>query len=309
MRRGIQNSPDVRVLVQFVPHAFGWKAMNLPLCVWLAARYRNNLSVMFHEVSSPLGREQSLRHNLLGVVTRTMALTLAGSGRQVMVATPAWQQLLAPTARAAKIKWTPVPSNVPVIADSAGVDATRSRFVASNRRLIGHFGTYGTLVAESLMRIFVDILSQDRDASMLLLGRGGDNFRSRLLREHPDSVKAERVHATDGLDADDLSRHIAACDVFVQYYPEGVTCRRGSVMALLAHGRPVATTCGPITESLWRESGAVAMVPAGNPAHLARLAVELAADGLKRSRLESAASALYDQRFDIRHTLAALRGN
>jgi glycosyltransferase involved in cell wall biosynthesis len=128
-----------------------------------------------------------------------------------------------------------------------------------------------------------------------------------MVREHPWS--AGRTYGAGELSAGDLSRHIAACDLFVQYYPDGVSCKRGSLMAVLAHGRAVVTTCGPMTESIWRESKAVAMAPADEPAKLARLVVELAGDEVQRRRFESSASALYDQRFDIRHTISALRRN
>ena len=52
--------PD-RILVQYVPHAFGYKAMNVPFCAWLAccARQLAPVWVMFHEVAFPL----RLRHS------------------------------------------------------------------------------------------------------------------------------------------------------------------------------------------------------------------------------------------------------
>jgi glycosyltransferase involved in cell wall biosynthesis len=308
MQRGLRPLPDTRVLVQFVPHAYGWKAMNLPLCVWLAARYRRYLSVTFHEVSYPIGRGQSIRHNLLGVVTRMMALTLARAARDIIVATPAWEALLGRSvAREGKIQWVPVPSNIPVVMDLAGINAIKSRFAADGSPMLGYFGTYGPLMADSLMRIFQAVLSQNRELHLLLLGRGSEAFRERMVREHPWS--AGRTYGAGELSAGDLSRHIAACDLFVQYYPDGVSCKRGSLMAVLAHGRAVVTTCGPMTESIWRESKAVAMAPADEPAKLARLVVELAGDEVQRRRFESSASALYDQRFDIRHTISALRRN
>ncbi|HEV2169428.1 MAG TPA: glycosyltransferase, partial [Candidatus Binatus sp.] len=228
MQKSLRLSSQTRVLVQYVPHAYGWKAMNVPLCVWLAARCRKSLSVMFHEVSYPIAREQSLRHNLLGVVTRSMALLLAAASQQVMVATPAWERLLRPALRGgANIQWSPVPSNIPVVAEPGSVEAIRSKFTTPGSSLVGHFGTYGPLVADSLIQIFPMVLSENREVPLLLLGRGGEAFRDDLVRVHPQL--ASRIHATGGLPSSDLSRHIAACDLFVQYYPDGVTCRRGSI--------------------------------------------------------------------------------
>ena len=39
-----------------------------------------------------------------------------------------------------------------------------------------------------------------------------------------------------------VSLAIASCDLMVQPYPDGVTSRRGSMMAVLAHARPIVTT-------------------------------------------------------------------
>src|SRR5207248_9386883 len=82
--------PD-RVLVQYVPHAFGWKAMNLPFAAWVAARARRAAPVwvMFHEVVA--GRHPNWpAHALLGGVTRVMARLVAGAAERVFVSIPAW---------------------------------------------------------------------------------------------------------------------------------------------------------------------------------------------------------------------------
>jgi hypothetical protein len=51
--RHLSRNP-ARILVQYVPHAFGFKAMNFPFVSWLYARRRANISVMFHEVAYPV---------------------------------------------------------------------------------------------------------------------------------------------------------------------------------------------------------------------------------------------------------------
>jgi glycosyltransferase involved in cell wall biosynthesis len=308
LQSGIRSASDTRVLVQYVPHAFGWKAMNLPLCLWLSARCRKSLYVMFHEVSYPVARDQSIRHNALGIVTRAMALMLAASAREVMISTPGWESLLRPSIRSkAKIRWTPVPSSVPVITDLAAVASIRLKLSATGRTLLGHFGTYGRWIAGPLRTIFQKILAGNEDVAVLLLGRGGEAFRERLVSEYP--AFASRIHATGGLESGVLSHHISACDLFVQYYPDGVSSRRTSVMALIAHGRAVVTTCGPLTENVWRDSNAVMLAPAAEPAKLAGLVLQAIRDDAECRRIGEAARVLYYDRFDIRHTIAALRAS
>ena len=77
------------------------------------------------------------------------------------------------------------------------------------------------------------------------------------------------------------------------------------MVAALAHGRAVVTTPGPLTESFWQSSNAVILA---SPGDLPSIAAALAADPDMRERMGAEARALYDSCFDLRHTIAALRG-
>jgi glycosyltransferase involved in cell wall biosynthesis len=120
---------------------------------------------------------------------------------------------------------------------------------------------------------------------------------------------ANRIVATGVLPPAEVSRSIAACDLMLQYYPDGVSSRQTSCMAPLEHGVPVVTTSGRLTEPLWEESRAVALAPANDIPSVAGLVHRLIGDGNERQRLATAARDLYDRRFDIRHTVAALRAS
>ena len=110
------------MLVEYVPHAFGMKAMNVPLCLMLLRRRNSsNITVMFHEVAYPISRRQSLRHNALGAVNRAMAAMVARAASRIFVAAQAWSESLRRLAPAGReIIWLPVPSNIPVRPRSSG---------------------------------------------------------------------------------------------------------------------------------------------------------------------------------------------
>ena len=78
-------------------------------------------------------------------------------------------------------------------------------------------------------------------------------------------------------------------------------------MALLAHGVPTVTTTGMSSEGFWRDANAASLVPAGDARALANEAARLVGDAPRRERLARAARALYAERFDITHVVAALR--
>ena len=101
--------------------------------------------------------------------------------------------------------------------------------------------------------------------------------------------------------------HLSACDLMIQPYPDGITTRRSSAMAAIAHKRPVLTTKGKLTEPIWSESAAVSMVPVNEVDKLAETASRLLDDAYERERLSFAAAKLYDDSFDLRHTINILR--
>jgi len=306
LAKSIDGSGQSRVLVQYVPHAFGFKAMNLPFCLWLFGRRHSRTAVMFHEVMFPMRVSQPLKHNVIGLTTRLMAMLVARSAERIFVATPLWDGLLRRfVGPHNSISWLPVPSNIPVIDDPAAVAAMRLAYSPDGVPLLGHFGTYTGLVAQSVEALLAPVLENRSDARVLLIGANSNSFRERWVAAHPGFV--DRVCATGALAPEQLSPALGACDVMIQPYPDGVSTRRGSVMAPLAHGRAVVTTNGVATEPLWAQSGAVAMAPADDHDAMQSLIARMVADEGERLRMASAAKKLYAQRFALRHTIAALR--
>ena len=295
------------LLVQYVPQGYGMRGMNLPFCLWLFARRRVGITVMFHEVAVALRRQQSMRHTVIGLVNLAMAFVLTHAARRCFVGAAAWERRLRPLAPArAAISWLPVPSNVPVIEDPVGVLALRKMLMGEGGVLLGHFGTAReTWVAEQLAAVVPPLLRERPNLVVLLIGRESSDLRNSVLAEVPE-LQA-RVRATGPLAPAEASRHLGACDLMVQPYADGASTRRGSLMAALAHGRPVVTTSGVFTEPLWRTVGVVALAEAGDLAAMRAALTRLIDDAGERERLGAAAAALYAQRFDIAHTIAALR--
>lgn len=295
-----------RLLVQYVPHAFGWKGANVPFCVWLRAHRRHCVWVMFHEVLFPIERGQGLVRNALGAVTWFMAALVAGTAERAFVSIPSWKPLVASVGGGSiPTEWLPVPSAIPIVQDVFGVQRLRS-MCAHGGSLVGHFGTYGRAIRSDL-RACVPLLLQASDCDFLLIGQSSDEARGEIIAQHPEL--AARVHATGSISAADVSRHISACDLMLQPYPDGVSSRRTSIMAALSHARAVATTTGPLTEPLWSDADIVDLTPAGHPSVLAVAAADLLRDGPRRRTLGEHARTAYDARFDLRHTIRILRGD
>ncbi len=299
-----------RLLLQWVPHGYGYRSMNVWLCLWLWRRARlcgDDLTVIVHEPFLAFG-EGTRRQDAVALVHRLMTTVLLSAARLVWTTIPKWEGCWRPYALGRRVPfgWLPVPSTTPAVATAEEAAATRARYAPAGVPLVGHFGTYGELIAGTLRELLPRLLSDEEPrCAVLLLGRGSEAMRAELLRTRPEL--AGRIHAAGTLPPEEVSRHLAACDLLVQPYPDGVSTRRTSIMAGLAHGLPVLTTQGALTESLWEEGGAVALAAAGNDDALLDEARRLLASSGARARLGAAGHKLYGERFDLSHIIAALR--
>jgi glycosyltransferase involved in cell wall biosynthesis len=298
-----------RILVEWVPHGYGCRSMNLPFCWWLWNRSRScgdNIELMVHEPFLSLG-EGSWRQNAAALVHRLMTVILLRAAARVWVSVPRWEKLLRPYSleRRIPLQWLPIPSNIKVANDPEAVHTVRERYARQGALLIGHFGTYGRAVASVLEPVLLRLADHLPEHAVLLTGIGSQDFQKRLI--HRKLELGRRLEATGPLSAEEVSHHISACDLLIQPYPDGVSSRRTSIMAGLSHGKPILTTSGRSTEPLWSQTGAVAMAPAGDADSFLKHLNLLCADGPERIRLGQAARELYEERFALRHTIAALR--
>jgi hypothetical protein len=307
LTRELDERPSPRrILVQYVPHAFGWKAANVPFCLWLQSRRHDSIWVMFHEVAFPFDRDETVSRNALAAVNRLMASIVASSAERAFVSIPGWEpSVRAMVGSGTPVDWLPVPSAIPVVCDPQASAAVRARY-AGRQPLVGHFGTHGAAIG-SLLASSIPSLVDATGCHLLLIGRRGDDLRRELIAQHP--ALDGRLHATGQLPDADVSIHVAACDLMLQPYPDGVSSRRTSAMVTLSHGVPMVTTSGWLTEPLWEESGSAVLVPVGDRPALAAAAAGLLADPGRRAAIAEKARATYDARFDARHTIETLRSS
>jgi glycosyltransferase involved in cell wall biosynthesis len=296
-----------RLIVQWVPHGYGWRAMNMPFCLWLWRRSiaGDSVELVVHEPFVTFSG--GIRQWAMAAVQRAMTLIVMSAARRVWVTTQAWTPLLEPyvAGRGIAIQWLPVPSNLPP-ADAVIVDEVRRRYASWEDGLVGHFGTHGPLVTSLLDEAIVLAAGAHPSARFLLIGSGSEACRSTLVAR--DRGLVDRVSATGPLNAAELAAHIAACDVLLQPYPDGVTSRRTTMMAGLFARVPVVTTQGALTERFWQEEMPVKLAAVGDVRAIVQHVVRLLADPAERRRQADAGRAFYDRWFDVRHTVAALAG-
>jgi hypothetical protein len=298
-----------RLVLQWVPHGYGRRGLNVAFSRWIARRARagDELDVIVHEpfVDFTGG---SWAQPARAVVQRYMAREILSPARRIWIAIPGWERRLrAPwlTLRDAP-RVLPVPGTIPVARDAPCVLALRQRLAGGAARLVGYFGTGGEY-AERALAVTVQALSRERDdVAFVCLGRGSLEVAARLARAVSGCRAA--FSGTGTLALRDLSHHLQACDVMLQPYVDGVSGRRTTTISALEHELPVATTFGRLSEPFWRESPAVETRGCDEPAALAG-AVRHLLEPARHAGACASAGRLYAERFHPDIALAPLFGD
>lgn len=292
------------VFVQYVPQAFGYRGANLLFCLWLwRRRARQTTWTLFHEVEVPFDRKRGLKWNLLAVVTRVMARLVASGSKRIYVSIPAWKHLL--PRLSGTPAWLPVPSNLPVSVNGERVRQLREK-LAGGSALIGHFSTYTRLIAPLIVPLAAALVKDRSDRRMLFLGNHAGQYADDLRRRFP--ALASQVCVAEGLsNNEEVAHHLAACDVLIQPYPDGITTRRSTTMASLALAKPVVTNLGHLSEDFWAASGAVVAVDSANLTSACEAIESLLENASAREQLSVRARELYTERFALERAVAKLR--
>jgi len=303
--RSARAEADSVIVLEFVP--FGLGGFRPALLAWLA-RVPHPLWLMFHEVAYPFERGQSLQRHVLALLTHAQAGFLFRRADRVFLSTEAWHGMLAPFGKPRRpAEVLPIASNLPsrVPAASTLHELRAELGIPDDAAVVGHFGTFGSLVAEPLGKLMTRLWTLKPDVFLVAVGRGSDQWAARL--PHP---LRSRVRPLGEVSPERAAEALALADVVLCPFPDGATTRRTTLMAALALGKAVVTNGGRLTEAVWRREHCVVLTP-DDPARMAEQSVELLADPARRTALGLKAAEVYERCFSMRttvHTLRAARG-
>ncbi|HEX6976141.1 MAG TPA: glycosyltransferase family 4 protein [Vicinamibacterales bacterium] len=294
-----------RLLVQWVPHAFGRRSLNVAFCRWISARAAagDRVEVMVHEPFLPFTLRP--RGIAAAAVHRVMTAILLRAAEHVWVATPAWERMWRPYALGRSVPFSvlPEPASVPVDRGAhSAASARRAQLLDGAHALVGIFSMHSPFATATLGAVLPQVLAAAPDIRVVLIGGGSELLLERLMAAAP--ALESRVQATGRLESAALSAHLLACDVLLQPYQDGVCARHSSAMTALAHGVPIVTTAGRFTEPDWASSQAVSL--ARDPHGLIEAVTRLLEQPDERALLRRRALELYAAKFDVTHTVAAL---
>jgi len=183
----------------------------------------------------------------------------------------------------------------------AGYDraAWRARYrLAADDLLMAYFGFLNeSKGGETLFRAFHKLAAAN--ARLLMIGGlfGASDPTNRAYQARVADLIAQlglekRIYWTGYTPPEKVSANLLAADVCVLPYRDGVSFRRGSFMAALAHGRPVVSTFPQVPLPELKDGENILLVPPDDPDALAAAVARLAADPRLRQRLGDGARKL-----------------
>jgi glycosyltransferase involved in cell wall biosynthesis len=264
-----------------------------PAILWLPSRIKDiPVVVTFHDLRVPYLFPKA------GPLREAMVRKIARDADAVIATDRADEAMLRERWAIPEVCWIPIGSNV-TAALPTGFDRQQQRAqigVGPDDLLISYFGFLneskgGLILVEALARL----VEQDVPAHLVMIGgrAGSSDPTNYQYGERFDALVGQydldkRVHWTGFVDDEQVSAHFYVSDLTALPYLDGVSLRRGTLMAALAHGRAIVTT-HPQTNAPELD-GVVETAAPNDPNSLAKAIIRVWRDADHRRTLEQAAA-------------------
>lgn len=280
------------LVLQYNPFMYGrWGfAPWLPAAVLRTRRKRRTLEValMVHEPYVPM---VNWRWTLMGLWQRSQLLALHTVSDVVFASIEVWAAAFARLRPRRPTHHLPVGSNLPDMrsrreAARVGLDASEETIVLTA------FGTSDPARQFDFVVAAANAVADSGLPTILQHLGAGAPVLSGLKR-------SVRVSEPGCQSAASLAERLAATDVFLAPFVDGVSTRRGTLMAALQHGLPIVATDGHRTdETLRRSDQAIRLAPVARQDLFVEAVRQLAQRPDEREVLGASAHSLYIECFD-----------
>ncbi|MGM0400332.1 MAG: glycosyltransferase family 4 protein [Chloroflexota bacterium] len=238
---------------------------------------------------------------------------LAHSSEAVIVTNEEDRARLASDERVSHLVTIPIGSNVPYhLPENYDRDGWRRHLGLPRTALVlCYFGFLNASKGgEELIEALTILREKGRDACLLMIGGGvgaSDPTNQAYLERIESVVRArnldEYVVWTGYVSPSQVSASFASADICVLPYRDGVSFRRGSLMAALVHGMPIVSTHPQVELPDLEHGENIWLIPPRDPQALAEAVAHLAEDLERMERLGRRARVLA-RRFDWKQIAA-----
>jgi glycosyltransferase involved in cell wall biosynthesis len=278
------------VNIQYQAAAYNMRSPAINFLPW-RLKGVTKTAVTFHDLRVPylFPKAGRLRETAVQFMARQAHGTIATNPADYQQLTTTIQQPVCQIPIGSNITtFTPAPDEISAIRAELGLK--------DGDFLLGYFGFLNeSKGADTLLRALVQL--DERHRLVFIGGQTGssdpDNNQS-FLTELRHLITAlgldKRVHWTGFVPDERVSTFLHAADVMVMPYRDGVSLRRGTLMAALAHGRSLITTTPTIPTPELVHGENIWLVPPDEPTTLAKAIRVVLADELLQQKLGQGAA-------------------
>jgi len=291
------------ILVHYSPFLYARRGIDPWMALFLGSilsaarprsRPRPRLIVMFHEIFEPL--HLGPRSFLRGSFQLVIALAIGFLASDLVVASQERRTFLSRLLfwKRSRIHFIPVGSNIPVVAELEDRNSwRRKQGIEEDASVVAVFGlAHPSKNLQTMVDVLARLSRLKKSISLVAIGSVGA-----VIRNGIDRMSGLKFVDLGFLDAESVSRALAAADVVCLPYVDGVSTRRTTFMACLAHGIPVVTTFGYNTEEALRTSGACEGVDPEDVDGMVEALTRILEDPQQARDLGQRGARLYAERF------------
>ena len=296
--------PNAVLLWQYVPHMYGRGGVNKVLPkIWSAFRKEGRDQVILaHEVMAPWGRRPN--HWFYAWHHRKQWKSAVREANLVPISTERWLEDWAPSNRHLKEKGFVLPSPSSIEPVPVGPDHKRAWRVEKgldpDTKILAWFGTV------SAAKQLEWVLDAWETANRLGVNTSFCVIGGTPSLPIPGQLRG-RYRALGHMPADEVSLALSAADLAALPFVDGVSERRTTMMAALAHGLPVVGTTGSNTGSTLRAAQFMALSPANVEKPFVQNVVNLLYNDADRAALAAAGARAYAEGYAWPVTVEKLR--
>lgn len=278
-----------RVILQYNPFGFGPRGWNPHLSRFLRTLRAEGIGidVFFHETHVPPRIGKFL---VLFAYQYPQFAAVCRSASRIFVSTGRWIPQVRRIRRDVTPRLVPIGSNI--ARATAAREVLRRKLGQSGTLLVVFGSAHPSRLIDWIAAAAAEVAQRQPDTTLVYIGEDGSLMRRAC---------ADRLPVIDRgfLPADEAGEQIAACDVMLAPFIDGLSTRRGSVAAAFQNGVPVVSTVSRWTDEILRgrENDGIILSPvdAGAAGYASRaVAAVLAAKNHNPERLR----AFYARYFD-----------
>lgn len=279
---------------QYQPAIYGgkWSLYN-SLLAWVARRY-GRLATTFHTLAYPSPLSP----------TRLNAFAISALSHQIVVTNEKHRQELLRLYPKAQNKQRLIPVGSNILPDhekwqnrqAIHTQMRQKLGIAPHQMLISNFGLiYPDKNLEALVQAVGQLHAAGHPAHLLLIGQvrpSSQPYLAKIKNLAQQAGLENDVTWVHDCPVDEVSDYLFASDIYAVPYKDGLTTRRTSALAGMAHGLPTLSTKGPATPDIFVAGQNLALTPLEDEVALYHALLDLATSSEKRRRLGNAARVL-----------------